>query len=136
GLVIKSNQAIDITTALDALATGSGAIVGRYGPAAPIVVNRYTEGIKVHHVNVGPLLSGNRTLDINLTNMLGGPLLISNLPTHPAVGRLTPIVTVNNNVVSPPYGLAEVRVSGQTHVVLQTNISDSVLSNGGGVVRV
>src|SRR5260370_40290120 len=35
GLILKSNEAFDLTITLDALASGPGAIIGRYGGAAP-----------------------------------------------------------------------------------------------------
>ena len=37
GLILKSDQAFDLNTSLDALANGTGAIIGRYDSAVPII---------------------------------------------------------------------------------------------------
>jgi hypothetical protein len=39
GLFLKSNQTFDLTTTLDAVGTGAGAVVGRYGAAVPLINN-------------------------------------------------------------------------------------------------
>lgn len=138
GLVIKSDQAIDINTGLDALASGPGAIIGRYGPAVPLIAAAAnpTDGIKVGNVRLGPALSGNHSLEIELLHLTKSTLALADLPSDAKVGRLTPIVTVNGNVAPMPYTLVEKTHDNPNGVTLQTLIPSAFLSGGGAVVKV
>lgn len=127
GLIIKSNQAIDLTLPLESLVTPSAAIIGRYGPAIPLSLGAAASptGISIPAgVELGPNLSGVRTLEVPLFSKSGGQLSLTDLPTTPiippappvgpAVGlapaipgeKLSPILTINGKVISPPYEIA------------------------------
>ncbi|HEX3249018.1 MAG TPA: hypothetical protein VHS05_06305 [Pyrinomonadaceae bacterium] len=134
GLIIKSNQAIDIATNLDALAAGPGALIGRYGSAIPLVstARDTSPGIEVGSVRLGPSLSGNRSLEIDLLPLNGSSLRLSDLPVDPRGGRISPIVSVNGTVAPLPYALKE----NPNSLTLQTLIPDSMVAAGGAVVKV
>lgn len=153
GLVIKSNQAFDLTTTLDALANGPGAIIGRYGPAVPLTLERCPPGgagaaangggcpgvpqggIEIEHTEVSESpFAGNRLLDIYLKSLDGAqPLTISGLPQDLNWGAAKPVVTINGNVVTPPYKFVDLPGAG---VLLQANVPDSFVGKDGGIVRV
>lgn len=132
GLIIKSNQAIDITTTLDALGSGPGALIARYGPAVPLVTE-IPGGIKLGIPRLGPALSGNHSLEIDLLSSTGTALKLDNFPKDSSTSRITPILTVNGNVVPPPYTFVE---NPSSSVTLQALIPTALLSGGGAVVKV
>lgn len=138
GLIIKSNQTIDITTTLDALASGPGAVIGRYGPAAPLLTgaSETSGGVTVGNVSLGPALSGNHSLEIDLLSPTGGALKLDDLPKDASTGRVTPIVSVNGNVVPLPYTFVENTSQNPNRVTLQALIPSAFLSAGGAVVKV
>ena len=137
GMIIKSNQAIDITTTLDALASGPGALIGRYGTAVPLIAkpSETSGGIKLGFPTLGPALSGNHSLEIDLLSPTGGPIKLDDLPKDEMNGRTTPILTVNGNVVPLPYTIAE-DPKNPNKLTLQALIPTSFLSSGGAVVKV
>ena len=144
GLTIKSNQALDMVTGLDALASGSGALLGRYGPATPIVGVDEPSGIDINDARIGPSLSGMHLVEILLTSANKTALTLNDLPKCLAncakLGRLTPIVTVNGNVVSMPYSIADMPAANNKNnvdmVLIQGSVPDSFLTKGGAVVKV
>ncbi len=144
GLILKSNQAFDITTTLEALAASPGAIIGRYGPAVPLISSDAKggteyDGIKITNGEIGPSLSGNRSLEIHLYGLKGADpaaFSVDKLPKDPGGRVLSPIVSLNNNVIPLPYSFYEVSIPSPPHLVLQTSVPDSFLSNGGGVIKV
>jgi hypothetical protein len=137
GMIIKSNQTIDITTTLDALASGPGALIGRYGAAVPLIAkpSETTGGIKLGFPRLGAALSGNHSLEIDLLSPTGGAIKVDDLPKDEMNGRTTPILTVNGNVVPLPYTIAE-DPKNPNRLTLQALIPSSFLSSGGAVVKV
>ena len=138
GLIIKSNQTIDIATSLDALASGPGAVIGRYGPATPLVAGakETSGGLILGGPRLGPALSGNHSLEIDLLSPTGGELRLDDIPKDELTGRVTPILSVNGNVVPMPYTLVENTNKIPRSVTLQALIPSAFLSGGGAVVKV
>ena len=139
GLIIKSNQTIDITTTLDALASGPGALIGRYGPAVPLVAapGKTLGGIRLGSPSLGPSLSGNHSLEVALLSSTpGAQLKMDDLPKDEITGRVTPILTVNGNVVPLPYTIVEDPIKNPKVLILQALIPNSFVSSGGAVVKV
>jgi len=103
GLVLKSNQAMDLSTTLDSLASGSAAVVGRYGPAIPLEISSVNpkSGMSIDEAEIGPSLSGLRTLSLHLIGpdpaVAGQPLAIDDLPQNSS-----PLISVNGNTVPLP----------------------------------
>lgn len=142
GLIIKSNQTIDIATTVDALASGPGALIGRYGPALPLTArntdpNKTSQGVKIVFPSLEPALSGNHSLEMELRSATGGVLKLDDFPKDESGGRLTPILTVNGNVVSPPYTLVENKDEQQQpkSVTLQALVPSGFISSGGAVLK-
>jgi hypothetical protein len=157
GLTIKSNQAMDLTLSLDALTTSTAAVIGRYGPAIPLNMAAVAGPVGISipaGVSLGPNLSGVRTLEIPIFSQAGGAIVLADLPTIPTIPpaneRLTPILTINGKVISPPYEIAVVpAVAAQlavaarlatpaipAHLGLRVQIPDSALSEGGAIIKV
>jgi hypothetical protein len=134
GLIIKSNQALDMVTGFDALAAGSGALIGRYGPAKEIIIGKEPKGIRIADVRVGPSLSGSHSLEIDLQSENGGSLSVRELPKSDHGDTLTPIITINGNVVQLPYSIFDSQSASA--VTLLGSIPDAYISKGGGAVRV
>jgi len=138
GLILKSNQALDLSTSLDSLASGSAAIIGRYGPAIPLSVNDATakKGVRLDQTEIGPSLSGLRALTLHLTgadpSVAGQPLSLGDLPQDSG-----PLVSVNGNTVPLPYAIEKVVDPGPVdHVIVRGAIPDSFLAGGSGTVRI
>jgi hypothetical protein len=140
GLILKSNQAFDLVTNLDALANGPGAIIGRYGPAVPLTLtdnsNAPAGGIQIKEAHLGPPLAGSRVLEIYLQSLSDPkqPLLLSSLPRDRNWGEATPIVTMNGKVVPLPYKF--ISLPNNQGVILQCNVPDTLVPKDGGLVRV
>lgn len=144
GFLLKSTQSFDLTTTLDALASGPGAVLSRYGRAVPLFgtvpKDLPDNGIAIQEIKVHPLLAGYRIFDIFLKARCneGEPPrpLMDQLPRDQVSQDLSltalPIVSVNNNVVSLPYTM---KPNGNT-VHLQANVPDSYLVDGGGILKV
>lgn len=142
GLVLKSNQAFDLSVGLDALVNGTGSISGRYGSAIPLIAtNAPPWGITITGAKFFPSFAGNRLMRIYLgsqeveyrpnPNDPQNPVPIRKALQYPSEERYgKPVITVNGNVVLPPYDFDP--VSG----VIQAYVPDSFLSKGGGMVRV
>lgn len=138
GLILKSNQALDLSTTLDSLISGSAAIVGRYGPAVPLTVSdaKAKAGVHLDQTEIGPSLSGLHTLALHLTGddpgINGRPLELQDLPQDSS-----PLVSVNGNTVPLPYAIEKVVDPGPVdHVIVRGAIPDSFLAGGSGTVRI
>lgn len=150
GLILKSNEAFDLTISLDALASGPGAIIGRYGGAVPLIlptIAKSAGGIEIEQLVIGPSLSGSRSVEIHLRNRQRDsngapvPLHLSNLPKTSNGVSVSPIFTLNGNTVALPYSLTDftskdVLDAGEPHVVLQATVPDSYVATGTAVARV
>ena len=70
GLILKSNQAFDLVTTLDALVNGPGTIIGRYDISVPLtqddVPYNFKDGVEVRNAYLGSAIAGNRKIEINL----------------------------------------------------------------------
>jgi hypothetical protein len=127
GLIIKSAQAMDLTTSLDALAS-QASIIGRYGASVPLVngaLKAPPEGIKIESSDLTPGSAGFRALRIKL-RALG--TCAGNFDFQEYA---TPIVTINGAVVPLPYGF-----SSEESGVLQASVPEALVSKGGGLLRV
>src|SRR5215203_200382 len=140
-LALKSSETLEFTTTLDALAMSSASVIGRYGAAVPVIAQPpegvSPEGVWIPEVKVSPRLAGNRTLKVYLAGNEEETLSIADLPREmdnerKTLGPVSPIVMVNGGVVRPPYTFYE----EGSRLVLQATFPDSLLENGGGVVRV
>lgn len=76
GLILKSNQGFDLTTTLDALTNGPGAIIGRYGTSVPLIRASASpeglapNGIEIEGAQLHPSLAGYRRIEIRLEQKL------------------------------------------------------------------
>ena len=185
GLILKSNQGFDLTTTLDALANGPGAIIGRYGTSVPLIRTGASpeglapNGIEIEGAQVEPSLAGSRRIEIRLQQKLSvqtqaelvaaarnmqdatathaanllsvrtefdqaeakakneRQLAVEQLPkitTGDLVLPESPIVSVNGTALKLPYDIATDAVNHR--VIIQANVPDSVITHGGGVVKV
>ena len=155
GLIIKSNETMDLAIPLDALSTGPGAIISRYGGAVPLTFpcpvlppGAPDGGVEIDHVSVTDSLADTRTLRIYLrsrdvTRVNGEerrrPLSLKYLPEDAVNrGRLsipaTPVVSVNGNVVPLPYTFVDSETSGQ--LILEGNMPNDSVASGGAVVKI
>ncbi len=70
GLILKSNQAFDLVTTLDALVNGPGTILGRYDISVPLTNDEVPEslknGVEVKDANLKPAIAGTRKIEIHL----------------------------------------------------------------------
>ncbi len=72
GLILKSNQAFDLVTTIDALANGPGTIIGRYDIGAPLIKlsdlppGFGDSGVKITEVDIHPSLGGHHRIDVSL----------------------------------------------------------------------
>jgi hypothetical protein len=150
GLILKSNEAFDLTITLDALASGPGAIIGRYGGAVPLILPpsaspTTANGIEIEQLTIGPSLSGSRTVEVHLRNRkLNGvplPLRLSDLPRTANNITVSPILTLNGNTVSLPYSLVDYNPSNvfdapEPHVILQATVPDTYVTSGTAIAKV
>jgi hypothetical protein len=150
GLILKSNNTFDVLTSIDALSNGPGMLLGRYGPAVPLIDTSTpppSNGIAIKQVDIGPALSGSRSLSILLVPKQNPPdkLLLDMLPKDPIGPRKTdatqqptltlpsnPIITVNGKFIPGPYTIYQ----DDRGVMVTTQFDDSVLSNGGAAVKI
>jgi hypothetical protein len=142
GLILKSNRAFDLSTTLDSLASGSAAVIGRYGIAIPLRVSddKTQTGAHLYKVEIGPSLSGLHTLILHLagrdSSVAGQPLKYEDLPKDSV-----PLVTVNGNTVPLPYSIDGVSDPGPDnvvadHIIVRGAIPDSFLAGGSGTIRI
>jgi hypothetical protein len=155
GLTLKSNETFDLLTPLDALSTGPGAILGRYGAAVPLTVTSVPAGgmpggIEVREARLGPTLGGFRSVEIYLrartytvagqpTNKLSRAQLPRDLLAQPhkdltasSVNEVQPIISFNGRTVALPYSMRE----ESDEVVLVANVPASLISGTGGIVEI
>ncbi len=71
GLTLKSNQAFDLLTTVDALANGPGTVLGRYDIGVPLTnqtvsADLPSDGVEIRNAALGPALAGFRKITINL----------------------------------------------------------------------
>ncbi len=72
GLILKSNQAFDLVTTLDALVNGPGTIIGRYDIGAPLIKlsdlppGFGDNGVRITGVDIHPSLGGHHRIDVSL----------------------------------------------------------------------
>ena len=160
GLVLKSNQAFDLTTTMDALVNGSGIILGRYGTGVPFEIepkNVTTKGIEIWATYIGPSLGGIRKIEIILVKKgqqqasvkeqeattkdsretahnerMNTQLKLENLPPE------TPVVSINGVALDLPYHMEDTTGGGAFNSVsIEASAKDSVVSqNAGGIVKV
>lgn len=109
GLTLKSNQAFDLATSLDALASGPGIISGRYGPAIPMILEESADGVPsgrltIDGIDLGPAESGIRTLTVRIRRIVERtkPITFDVFPSS-LTGLTVPIVSVNGTAVQFPY---------------------------------
>ena len=80
GLVLKSNQAFDLTTTLDALVNGPGTILGRYGIGVPLISGTPhglpANGVEVQMASLTPPLGGIRKIVIHLQGKASNDLIL------------------------------------------------------------
>src|SRR5271165_140001 len=109
-------------TSIEALATGSGEIVSRYGGSVPILAPTPANiaGFELVEARLGLPQSGFRPMSLFLAGDLPPDVDIGNGTTVP----LSPIVTVNDKAVPLPYTLVGKR--------LDANVPDTLLNDGGG----
>lgn len=114
GLIIKSNETLDVLTTIDTLATGPGEIVSRYGAAVPIRAPDIagSNGFEIVGSKLYPSRSGYRTLTLDLSG---------DIPTDP-------IIAVNDKAVPLPYT--------QHENSLSANVPESYLNDGTGMAKV
>ena len=99
GLLLKSTQAFDLTTTVEALAEGTGVVIGRYGAAVTLAPTspgvEKLERPTLLHSTVGPPLGGTREFIA----------CFNDLPNTNAPGqtRVQPILSVNAATIPPPY---------------------------------
>jgi hypothetical protein len=120
GLILKSNQAFDITAPIETLANGGGSIIGRYGRA--IDLRRECPDAAPPQqgpVVVGPVRAGQRQLSVTLENV-------------PTKCKARPVLSVNGTVLPLPYAEAQ---DGAT-TTYTTYFDDSLLLKGGGQLKV
>jgi hypothetical protein len=145
GFLLKSTQSFDLTTPLDALASGPGAVLSRYGRAVPLIstvpAGLPANGMTIQKLDIHPSLAGYRVFDIFLMADSNdgkklAPLIMDQLPrdlvSNSRETTSLPIITVNNNVVPLPYTMIPVKNA----VLLQANVPDSYLADGGGILKV
>ncbi len=161
GLILKSNQAMDLSVPLDALAAGNGAVIGRYGPAVPLVRKKPGE-VQVVKTEVGLSESGVRdlTVTVEVTNPEADLTKVKNtvdlLPKFLDAGSetksnaaandglsATPLMAVNGNIVPLPY-----KLSGDTcdppktvcpspaKITIQAFMPDSFISGCSGLLKI
>jgi hypothetical protein len=147
GLVLKSNQAFDLTTSFDALLSGPGAISGRYGPAIPFIATKQAKnaGILIDRFEIGPSISGVRTLRLYLkardASRANGALAVADLPLDQrSQTSVIPLIAVNGNTILP-YSIDNVSDVGPSggaanKVLVRGAFPDSFLTSGTGVVRI
>ena len=135
GLIIKSDQLIEFAAGLELLASGPGAIIGRYGAGVPIVKSLGGSGINIANGTAfGESLAGLRDLTVILESRSSGDLNFKDLPSNPSLGPLVPIISINNKVLPFPYTMIENTATKK--IELQTSFSDDLLIKGGGVIKV
>jgi len=145
GFLLKSTQSFDLTTTLDALASGPGAVLSRYGRAvplsSPVPTDLQAKGIAIQKIEVYPSLAGYRIFDIFLeVRSSDGKTLdavrLDQLPRDQVSKdrglTALPIVSVNNNAVPLPY----IMKPNRNTIHLQANVPDSFLANGAGMLKV
>ncbi len=144
GLILKSSRTFDVLTTVDALANGPGMLIGRYGPAVPLLDSSQAPGvgIAIKRVEIGPELSGSRSIGIVVTSKTNaqGKMLASELPRDPLrTANKTgptipadPIVTVNGKVLPGPYTIVQL----DDGVLVSAQLDNSILSNGGAAVKI
>jgi hypothetical protein len=149
GLILKSNRTFDVLTSIDALSNGPGMLIGRYGPAVPLIDTSTPsgEGITIAQVDIGPALSGGRSLSILLAPKKvssPAPLTVESLPRDP-IGLQNktattpqptvpadPIITVNGKFIPGPYSIYQDALGPR----VTAQFDDSILSNGGAAVKI
>jgi hypothetical protein len=135
GLVLKSSEALDLTTTLEALAAGPGAVIGRYGLGIPLAEKdgNQDKGISIQQSSIGPSLSGTRRLEVFLKPRdPSGDLTLADLPKDENGSTVSPLITVNSNLVSLPYWID----AAGGHVLLRAAIPDAFVAGGSGIVKV
>lgn len=110
GFVLKSSQAFDLLLPLDALGSGPGAVVGRYGSAASLYPEKSSapphnycaedEELTISRATTDPPNAGRRPIEIRIAP----EKLMSPAVMH---GPHAPLLFVNSNLVAPPYELVK-----------------------------
>ncbi len=141
GLILKSNQAFDLMVPLDALASGTGAIIGRYGSAKPLVAAdtaNNSSGIAISEVKIGPPKLGVRSFEVKLTqassDLLANAIRLFTTygGTAQSISQTSPIVTVSGNVVPLPYAIEQ----NNNQIVIKSFIPESFVGGCSGLVKV
>lgn len=112
GLVIKSDQAMDIFTPLAGIGVGEGSVIGRYGSAQPLrsklnsAVSLIPKG-----ASIGGLTGGRRPISIEVCDRNNKPLSARDLPTITRPGQpdiaVKPIMLIDQKRISSPVEIQE-----------------------------
>ena len=107
GLILKSNQAFDLTAPLDVLGSGAGSIIGRYGSALDLRQNCAGAAAPERGpVTIEPARAGLRGLSVTVTNV-------------PSGCSAKPILSINGTVLPPPYAETGPPAARMVHYVLR-----------------
>lgn len=137
GVVLKSNNAFELTTTLDALSSGPAVISGRYGAAVPVSIASEDLafcGIVIDSAVLGPAVAGTRTVEITIKKRPQNALALNDLPRNPAdnTRAATPLVSVNGNTMPLPYDIAQ----ADDGVVIRGTIPDTFVASGSRLFKV
>ena len=124
GLILKSNNAFELVTTIDALSSGPGMISGRYGRAVPFTIESeaYEDAprITITKAVIGPSLSGMRRVELTLRR------------PHQLPQDSAPLVTINGNTMPLPYQQTVTRDA----MMIVGAIPDSFVSSGSRLIKV
>jgi len=133
GLILKSNNALELMVPLDALSSGPGVISGRYGKAIDFLVDDNKEGISMS-ATVGAPRAGVRDVMIRLLTKSRQPLHLADLPRDPRDPHLfaTPLVTIGGSTMPIPYEITETKGA----VIIKGSIADAPSVTNSRLIRV
>lgn len=131
GLILKSNQAFDVTTTMEALESGNGVVIGRYGAAVRLTPDPTTvAGVNITapprliESRVGPALGGMREFFACFDSLP--------LSDDPTKTRVQPILSVNSSIVLPPYDIGSTCSGGRA---IFANVPADAAKEGEGVFK-
>jgi hypothetical protein len=135
GLILKSDQALQINVPLNAVATGDAVIIGRYGPSKLLKIpsaKLHFSSIFICSLDLNPAGDQFYSLSLHLApNCLPGhaPLRLEHLPTGNR-----PVLLINGNAYTQPYQLYEDTTAGE--VILQTMIPMPLIQTKNAIATV
>ena len=122
GLILKSNQAFDLTTGIEALESGSGSIIGRYGAAKDLRVPCDVgpdAGPRIGTVALWPERGGLRRVTVDIRGI-------------PGWCRASPVLSLNGSLLPPPYETVTANETTQ----FSTYFDNALLASKGGRLKV